>query len=151
MELNVKDRRMMKFFNKCGKRLLVHALDGFYYFEDDKVEDLLDKALLKFQNKINWRKLVRSYLWSFQDIRFKICQAGFDMWADNEYGKYLNDLAFIMFNPIRCGGSGYEDGKYYLILGGKKRFAKEVNQIIRDMNPSWSDDALRPYLLDEDK
>jgi hypothetical protein len=62
------------------------------------------------------------------------------------------DLASRMYCPLRCGGAGYdENGKYYLILGGKQHNAKEVNQIIRDMNPKWSDESLKPYFLDEDK
>jgi hypothetical protein len=62
------------------------------------------------------------------------------------------ELASRMYNPIRCGGAGYdENGKYYLILGGKRRNAKEINQIKREMNPKWSEEDLKPYLLDEDK
>lgn len=62
------------------------------------------------------------------------------------------DLASRMLNPLRCGGAGYdESGKRYLVLGGKRCNAKEVNQIIREMNPKWSDEALKPYFLDEDK
>lgn len=60
-------------------------------------------------------------------------------------------LASRMFSPLRCGGAGYQDGKYYLVLGGKRCFAKEINKIIRDMNSKWSDEALKPYLYDEDK
>ncbi len=61
------------------------------------------------------------------------------------------DLASRMYNPIRCGGAGYEDGKYYLILGGKKCFSKEINQIIREMNPKWTDEDLKHHFVDEDK
>lgn len=56
-----------------------------------------------------------------------------------------------MYSPLRCGGSGYdENGKYYLIIGGKRRNIKEINQIRREMNPKWSEEDLKPYLLDED-
>jgi len=62
------------------------------------------------------------------------------------------DLASRMYNPLRCGGAGYdENGKYYLVLSGKRRNAKEVNQIIREMNPRWTDEQLQPHFLDEDK
>jgi hypothetical protein len=60
-------------------------------------------------------------------------------------------LASRMYNPIRCGGAGWEDGKYYLILGGKKCFAKEINDVIRKMNPKWSDEELRSNFHDEEK
>ena len=61
-------------------------------------------------------------------------------------------IASHMYNPLRCGGGGYdENGKYYLILGGKRCNAKEINQIIRDMNPKWSEENLKPHFLDEDK
>ena len=62
----------------------------------------------------------------------------------------LQKLASSMLNPLRCGGGDYdEDGNYYLILGGIKRNVKEVNLIIKKMNPTWSDEALEPYLLKE--
>jgi hypothetical protein len=62
------------------------------------------------------------------------------------------DIASRMYSPIRCGGAGYdENGKYYLVLGGKRRNAKEVNQIIREMNPRWTDDQLKDHFLDEGK
>jgi hypothetical protein len=62
------------------------------------------------------------------------------------------DLASRMYSPLRCGGAGYdENGKYYLILGGVKRNAKEINDIIREMNPRWSDEDLKPFLKDEDE
>lgn len=62
------------------------------------------------------------------------------------------DLASRMYSPLRCGGAGYdENGKYYLILGGQRRNTKEVNQIIREMNPKWSDEQLKDHFLDEDK
>ena len=60
------------------------------------------------------------------------------------------DIASRMYRPLRCGGSGYENGKYYLILGGKKCFAKEINQNIRDNNPKWSDEQLKPFFYSED-
>jgi len=61
-------------------------------------------------------------------------------------------LADAMFKPLRCGGAGYdENGKYYLIIGGVRRYTKEINQIIREMNPAWSEEALKPHLYDEDK
>jgi hypothetical protein len=64
----------------------------------------------------------------------------------------LEELAANMLNPLRCGGAGYDkDGKYYLMLGGKQCNAKEANQIIRQMNPTWSEESLKPYLLNEDR
>lgn len=64
----------------------------------------------------------------------------------------MENLASRMYNPIRCGGAGYdEDDKYYLIIGGQKRNAKEINLIIREMNPKWSDEDLKYHFLDEDK
>lgn len=74
--LDLKDRKQRKLYNKLGKKILAQALDGFYYFEDDEVEDLLDKALIRFEKRPDWRKAVRSYLWSHEKIRHKICDAG---------------------------------------------------------------------------
>lgn len=70
-----------KLLNKYGKKILGHALDGFYAFEDDEVEDMLDKALLKFEGRIDWRKATRAYLFSFEKIRNKICQAGYSIYG----------------------------------------------------------------------
>ena len=71
-----------KYLNKCGKKVFTYALDGFYYFEDDEIEDLIDKALQKFQDRLGWRKQTRAYIWSFQAIRNKICQVGYKMFGD---------------------------------------------------------------------
>jgi len=65
--------------NKLGKKLFTYALDGFFFFEDDKIEDLLDKTLIKFQGQPDWRKKTRAYLWSFQEIRDRICDIGYAM------------------------------------------------------------------------
>lgn len=80
----LKDKGSKKFYNKCGKKIFGYALDNLYFFEDDKIEDLLDKALLKFQNRPDWRKATRAYLWSFQDIRNKICDVGYEIYAPCE-------------------------------------------------------------------
>ena len=80
----VLDKKSKKFFNKCGKKIFAFALDGFYYFEDDTVEDLLDKALQKFEKQPDWRKMTRAYVWSFQDIRNKICKVGYSIYAPRE-------------------------------------------------------------------
>jgi hypothetical protein len=67
-------KKSKKLFNKRGKQLFNLALDGFFYFEDDKIEELLDKTLLKFGDQPDWRKASKSYIWGFQDIRNRICQ-----------------------------------------------------------------------------
>lgn len=77
MELSKSQR---KFFNTCGKKLLTQALDGFYAFEDDEIENLLDKALIRFAGRIDFRKQTRIYLWSMPKIRAKICQTAYEMW-----------------------------------------------------------------------
>lgn len=82
MEPNLIDKKSKKLFNKYGKALLVHALDGFYAFEDDQIEDALENAILKFKGRDDWRKQVRIYLWSFEKIRYKICKTGYDMWGE---------------------------------------------------------------------
>lgn len=74
--LDLKDKKQRKLYNKLGKKILAQALDGDYYFEDDEVEAMLDKALLRFEKRPDWRKAVRSYLWSYEKIRRKICDAG---------------------------------------------------------------------------
>jgi hypothetical protein len=42
-------------------------------------------------------------------------------------------LAASMVSPIRCGGSGYEGDRYYLLLGGRKVFTdtEEYQAILR--------------------
>lgn len=62
--------------NKAGKKLLAAALDEFYVFESDEIEDELDKAILKFQGQARWRKRVRAYLWGKPKIKEAICSLG---------------------------------------------------------------------------
>lgn len=61
-------------------------------------------------------------------------------------------LAESMFNPVRCGGCDYDEkGRPWYVHGGIRRSPKEHNDIIRAANPTWSEEALKPYLLaDED-
>jgi hypothetical protein len=68
--------------NKLGKKLLVHALDGFYAFEDDEIEDAIEFAINKFKGRIDWRKQTRLWLWSKEHLRNKICQVAWDMFGD---------------------------------------------------------------------
>lgn len=68
-------------FNKRGKHLIDLALDDYFFFEDEKIEELLDKTLLKFQGQPDWRKTTKSYIWGFQDIRNKICQVAAEIYA----------------------------------------------------------------------
>ena len=39
--------------NRLARRLLSFALDELYCFEDDAIEDALDKAILKFNDETN--------------------------------------------------------------------------------------------------
>jgi hypothetical protein len=74
-------KRSKKSFNKRGKKLFDLALDDLFFFDDDKIEELLDKALLKFWGQPDWRKATRSYIWGFQDIRNRICQVAAEIYA----------------------------------------------------------------------
>lgn len=80
----LKDKGSKKLYNKCGKKIFGYALDNLYFFEDDRIENLLDKALIKFKDRPDWRKATRAYLWSFQDIRNLICDVGYEMYAPRE-------------------------------------------------------------------
>jgi hypothetical protein len=81
-----------KFRNKCGKKLFTSALDELYYFDDDKIEDLLDKAILKFRGRVDWRKATRSYVWSFHEIREAICAVGYSIYGPLEGEDEIDDL-----------------------------------------------------------
>lgn len=78
------NRNKKKLYNKCGKKIFGYALDNLYFFENDRVEDLLDKALIKFKDRPDWRKATRAYLWSFHQIRELICDVGYEMYAPRE-------------------------------------------------------------------
>jgi hypothetical protein len=55
--------------NKAGKKLLNHAINEFFFFEEDWIEDELDAAFLKFAGKRRWRISVRSHLWNKPKVR----------------------------------------------------------------------------------
>lgn len=57
--------------SRAGRKLITFALNGFYAFDDDEIEDKIDEALIRFKSK--GRKAVRAYIWSFPAIRNKIC------------------------------------------------------------------------------
>lgn len=55
-----------------AKKLITRALDGFYYFEDDSIEDFIDKMELQFWTHPNRRKMVRGALMGHVAIFNKI-------------------------------------------------------------------------------
>jgi hypothetical protein len=62
-----------------------------------------------------------------------------------EQKKQITDA---MFCPVRCGGCHYDErGRPIYIHGGKPCTPKEHNDIIRAANPTWSEEALKPYLI----
>lgn len=73
------NRKLKKEMAKCGRRLLTAALNGFYVFEDDEIEDKIDKADLRFAK--SGRTAVRSHIWSHEKIRAKICAQGYYMFG----------------------------------------------------------------------
>jgi hypothetical protein len=76
------DKKVKKRFNKDGRKLLGFALDDFYFFDDDEIEDAIDRALIRFDGQIDWRKQVRIWLWSHQHLRIKICKVAEAMYGD---------------------------------------------------------------------
>ena len=64
---------------KFGKKILGFALDGYYYFEDDEIEDKIDQAEIRF-GKLG-RAAIRNFIWSHDKIRAKICQVGLDIYG----------------------------------------------------------------------
>jgi len=71
--------------NKLGKKLLGLALDFYFTFDDDEVEDMLEIAINRFRDgRPDWRAAVRGYLWSFPAIRDKICDTAVKMWGTDD-------------------------------------------------------------------
>jgi hypothetical protein len=78
--------KRQSFANKCGKKLLGLALDDYYFFDSDEVENAIDQALDKFKNKRrDWRKAVRSHLWSKPAIRDAICDMGVKIFGKDKH------------------------------------------------------------------
>jgi len=65
-----------------AKNLLDKAVNAFYYFEDDFVEDIIDEAILRFDFQLNEdeetstrkRASAVEWIWSNLKIRSKICK-----------------------------------------------------------------------------
>jgi hypothetical protein len=58
-----------------GKRLLAQALNGFYYFDDDAIEDFIDKMDLRFTEAgySKKRAMLAAAVLSHDVFREKIC------------------------------------------------------------------------------
>jgi hypothetical protein len=66
-----------------GKKLLGQALNGFYYFEDDDVENFIDKMDLRFAKNIAKRRaLMFSSVLGNDKIREKVCDAAAYVFGD---------------------------------------------------------------------
>jgi len=59
-----------------GKRILAQALNGFYYFDDDEVENFIDKMDLKFGTNRRSRRMITGAVLGNQKVRDKICDVG---------------------------------------------------------------------------
>ena len=66
---------------KLAKKLIVRALDGFYYFDDDEIENFIDKMELRFWDHPNRRKMVRGALMGHVTLFNKIANV-----AEQIYG-----------------------------------------------------------------
>lgn len=64
---------------KFGKKLLGYALDNFYFFDNDEIENIIDRMELKYKRR--GRVAVRSSIWSHENIRAKICQIATKMYS----------------------------------------------------------------------
>jgi hypothetical protein len=61
--------------NKATRKLIAYALDEFYFFLDDEIEDEIDYAITRFKEqdkRVDWKQTVRSYLCSKPAVREKI-------------------------------------------------------------------------------
>lgn len=77
---------------KNGRKLLREAFGGYYYFssiegilsdeEADKVENILDKGEVKYNEHPLKLSKWRSYVWSHADIRDKVCKVAEWMYVD---------------------------------------------------------------------
>lgn len=76
---SIESRKIRKQFLKNGKKILGFALDGLYYFEDDEIENLIDLAEIKLA--IKGRAAIRSWIFSHERIRNKICEIGSDIYG----------------------------------------------------------------------
>jgi hypothetical protein len=67
---------------KLGKKLIQLALDEFYCFDDDEVEDELDVAINRFKGKrVDWRSAVRAYIFSKEHLRNRVCDIAVGMFG----------------------------------------------------------------------
>lgn len=73
----------LKYRERLGTRLMTLALDGYYYFEDDEVEDFINKMELRFVNNPFPRRALRAVIWSTPHIWNKIADLAQYMWDDN--------------------------------------------------------------------
>lgn len=69
-----------------AKRLIQEALSGFYYFEDDDIENDIERLMKKyniwnFKYPADTRSRIRSELMSKPALRDKICDVAAKMFA----------------------------------------------------------------------
>ena len=66
---------------KFAKKLIGFALTGFYYFDDDAVEEFIDRLDLKFQGRVDRHKLIRGALMSNPKLYPIVADVACKMWA----------------------------------------------------------------------
>jgi hypothetical protein len=67
------NKKLKKLRKDCAYRLMNFAIEGFYYFDDDEIEEILNAGMLKYQNLSEPNNLIRNYVFSRPKIYEKIC------------------------------------------------------------------------------
>ena len=92
------DRKVKRMYLKYGRKLLCSALQGYYFFEDDSVENKIVQAQKKYNNTSETPEtngVVRDWVMSHPEIRDKICKVGYEMYSSeaktqpNQFEKYM--------------------------------------------------------------
>ena len=67
-----------------GKKLLGQAINGFYYFEDDAIEDFIDKMDLRFTEAgySKKRAMLAAAVLSHDNFREKVCDVAAYVFGD---------------------------------------------------------------------
>ncbi len=79
-DLKKKEKAARKTRLAYGKRILAQALNGFYYFDDDEVENFIDKMDLQFTGRP--RHMITGAVLGNQKVREKICDVGVYIFGD---------------------------------------------------------------------
>jgi hypothetical protein len=75
-----KENEVKRYHNKICRKLVHSALDNFYVFEDDEIENRIEQCLIRFEGRVGFSFI--GWILSDQKIRNKVLEIALKIYGE---------------------------------------------------------------------